>query len=470
MPPFVSRAIAWWRDQPLVRRFLLADALIMVIAALVVGFWLTSRIEQSVLENTAAATSLYMESFVEPISHELDGDAELSPGATAHLNAILAETPLGERIASIKIWKENGLVAHASDPALIGRSFEETEELRGAWAGRVTSTFEELDDDESAAEKALGLPLYEVYAPIRRAGTGIVIAVAEFYAHADQLQADLASARQQTWAIVAAVFATCGFLLLGIVQAAGRTIDRQRALLEETVAQTRAVARQNRDLRERAVGAAARAAAHAEKTLRTVGSDLHDGPAQHLATAAMRMDRIRPETDAGRSEAEAARTAITEALTEIRRLSRGLVLPDLEGMDLREVVGRAADLFSEQSGHTVPVTDNALRQSPRLDQSRRLCIYRFLQEALSNANRHAGGAGIGITIEATRAEIRVTVTDTGPGFDPEAAVPQGSDRGQGLAGLRDRAESIGGEIRLQTAPGAGTTLTLMLPNIEESGT
>jgi signal transduction histidine kinase len=63
---------------------------------------------------------------------------------------------------------------------------------------------------------------------------------------------------------------------------------------------------------------------------------------------------------------------------------------------------------------------------------------------------------------AVTSEVAVTVRDCGPGFDP-AALAVRADGGQGLAGLRDRAESIGGEIEIESAPGQGTVLRLRLP-------
>ena len=68
----------------------------------------------------------------------------------------------------------------------------------------------------------------------------------------------------------------------------------------------------------------------------------------------------------------------------------------------------------------------------------------------------------GVTVAATAERVVATVRDAGCGFDPAAATARAGG-GQGLAGMRDRAESIGGEVRLESAPGAGTTLALTLP-------
>ncbi len=310
--------LARWRDQPLVLQFLLAGGAVMLAAMLVIGAWITGRIEDSVVANTASAGALYLESFVSPLSQELAANDRLSEPAVRALNEVFATTGIGKRIVSFKIWKPDGLVAHASNPTLIGKRFTPKPALQAAWAGKVTGTFDELDNAENATEAALGIPLLEVYSPLHEVWSGKIIAVAEFYEVATDLQHDLADARRKSWLLVAGVFLASGLMLLGIVRAGGRTIAQQKAQLEARVAQ-------NAELRQRAIGASARATAQAERSLRRVSADLHDGPAQYVALAAMRLDSLAPETEAGRQEAAIVREALQTALTENpRRLARAL--------------------------------------------------------------------------------------------------------------------------------------------------
>jgi signal transduction histidine kinase len=453
--------VAFWEGLSLVARFALAGGTVMLAAMLLVGGWITARIERAVIDNTAAATALYMESMISPITQELAHGDALSDPARQALQEVLDGTPLGARVASLKIWKAGGLLAYASDPALIGRTFPATEELRAAWGGRVTASMETLQDEEDALEAAMGLPLLEIYSPVREVWTGEVIAVAEFYAIEDLLVRDLTAARRESWLMVAGVFGLCGLLLFGIVGAGGRTIERQKAQLRAEAERSRAIAEQNAALRQRAVGASVRAAAETERRLRQASADLHDGPAQYLGLAALRLDRVVPDSDAGRTEAAVIREAVTTALAEIRTISRGLSLPDLESAGLGEVVARALDLHLRQSDEPIPIDWSGPR-APEIDLSTKTCVFRFLQEAVSNARRHGGGPSA-ISVEVGPDRLRVTVRDEGPGFDPTAPTGVRPDGGQGLSGLRDRAESIGGHIDIDSAPGRGTALALDLP-------
>ncbi len=455
--------VGFWRELSLVGRFALAGGAVMLAAMLVVGGWITARIERAVIDNTAAATALYMESMISPITQELAETDVLSEPAQQALNEMMSGTPLGARIVSYKIWKEEGLVAYASDPDLVGRQFVPTDGLRRAWQGSVSASLEDLSDEEDQVEAALGLPLLEIYSPVREVWSGEVIAVAEFYAVEDLLVRDLNIARRESWMIVAGVFTFCGLSLFGIVSAGGRTIARQQARLVQEAERSRDIAAQNAALRQRAVSASARATAESERRLRQASADLHDGPAQYLGLAALRLERILPAGDDGRKEADEIRAALNTALSEIRTISRGLSLPDLDRADLRDVVDRVVGLHRRQAEAEVSVGWSG-PADPALDPSAKICAFRFLQEALSNAYRHGGGAAeVDVDVDIAGDQVRVTVRDRGAGFDPSEAARVRPDGGQGLTGLRDRAESIGGHIEIVTGPGQGTTISLHLP-------
>lgn len=442
-------------------QFLLAGGVVMLAALFVTGRWITERIEASVVANTANATALYVDSFVTPISQDLAAGDTLSDAARQALDASF-QGGFGERIVSIKLWRPDGYVVYGNGGAVEGRPRTAPEELATALDGRVVATLEALHDDESSREAALGIPLLEVYAPILAIGTGEVIGVVEFYEVATELERDLAAARRLSWLLIASVFGLSGLALYGIVRAGSNTISRQAAALRAQVAESRRIAAENRALGERVVRASARATAATERALRRAGADLHDGPAQHVALASMRIGAVAPDTAAGREEVAAIRSALGAALDEIRAISRGLSLPDLEGLSLAETVERAVEANRRHADAHLDVGFSGPRDA-ELDFPARTCLYRFLQEALANAARHAPGAAVEVSVATTPDRVRVAVRDRGPGFLPETALGLRPDGGEGLAGLRDRAESLGARLEVDTAPGAGTLLVLTLP-------
>lgn len=433
----------------------------MLATMLTVGLWVSSKIEQAVVQNSALAASSYIESFISPLSQDLASGDALSEPARQAMEEIFSNTALNERVVSYKIWKAGGLIVQASDPALIGRVFEPSDDLRAAWLGQVAASYEDHNDSEDEAEALLGVPLLEVYSPVREIWSGRVIAVAEFYERADVLERELSDASRKSWIIVGASFLASGALLFGIVQTGGQTIREQRLRLEDQLAATEELATQNHALRRRAITASSRATAQTERAIRRIGLDLHDGPAQHLSLAALRLDAALAKADLQQPN-EDIRETLNQAMEELRAISRGLSVPDLDQLDLPSVVRRATEENEKQTGMSIE-TSFVGRDPGDLGYAEKLCIYRFLQEGLSNAYRHGNVTAAQVQVCGGETHITVEVSDSGAGFDANLRREIRDDGGQGLLGLRDRSESIGGSIDIESKPDAGTKLRLSLP-------
>lgn len=466
-PAFPTAPPRRWRDWSLATQFAVAGGVVMLIAMLVVGRWVSMRIEDAVVRNTANATAQYMESFISPLSQDLAKSDTLSPGAKRALDEIFTNTPLGQRVVSFKIWKDGGLVVEASDKAIIGRRFAGDEALAEAWGGVVVASFAAPADEESAAEHALGVPLLEIYSPIREVWSGRVIAVAEFYEVGTELQADLADARRNSWLAVATVMFLIGASLYAIVLRGSRTIDSQRAALTSQLARLTELSEHNTALRRRVQNAAARASALNDQSMRQVGADLHDGPAQLMGFAALRLDTLRGavESPVAQQDLTAVERAVKDAIHELRTIARGLSLPDIELRPVGDLVRGVAEAHAARTGSAVAVSCDA-DPDRALSPAVKICLYRFVQEGLNNAWRHAGGAGQRVDLSMRGGLLTLTVGDSGPGFAATAAAtappPADDGRGMGLSGLRDRVESLGASFERRDTPGGGAELCMIL--------
>jgi signal transduction histidine kinase len=319
----------------------------------------------------------------------------------------------------------------------------------------VAAEFDELEDEENVTERQTDVPLLEIYSPIREPWSGKVVAVAEFYEAAGDLQATLAAAWRRSWLVVAAVTLCIMGLLFGIVLRGSGLIASQRRALEERVTELSALLRQNEDLRLGVQQASRRTATLNEQFLRRISADLHDGPAQLLALASLRLGHDGPAQDAAARPGELAaiRSFLDDAMLEIRSICRGLVLPQIDAMDLKEVVASAVAAHEQRTGTTVEFSVEGM--ASRLWQPEKICVFRFVQEGLHNAFRHAAGAGQAVAVVASAGLFRVTVSDTGPGLAMDRP------EGLGLAGLRERVASLGGRFSIESSP-AGTVLTMIL--------
>jgi signal transduction histidine kinase len=194
-----------------------------------------------------------------------------------------------------------------------------------------------------------------------------------------------------------------------------------------------------------------------ERFVRRLGADLHDGPAQLIGLALLRLDALHPllaAKDSNSEEFEKLRAVLQDCLREIRHLSAGLAPPDLDSLPLGKVLELAVRQHEQRTGSAVSSAIGTLPENT--SSQHRVCIYRFVQEGLNNAYRHAAAVGQMVQAASDGRELTVEVADKGPGFSPSSNSFGGG--GLGLAGLRARVESLGGKFSLETQLRSGTRL------------
>jgi signal transduction histidine kinase len=460
---FLGEFLQRWGRLSLALQFLIAGGISLLVVMLVVGLWVTSQIRQGVMRNSAATTALYVDSVIAPLLPDMRKSRELSDTVKRALDETLDQGALGKRLASFRLWRRDGMVLYAKDATLIGKVFEPNANLIAAFGGNVVAEYNDLGDDvESREERAAGVPLFEIYNPVREPWSGEVVAVSEFYEIADDFQSELNAALWQSWLVVAGATAAGLALLSGIVFRGSRTIQTQRTALEAKVAELQALLTQNSSLRQRVQRASRRATAINERYLRRIGADLHDGPAQLVALAALRMDSpvlLDPGASIEQRETEIAgiHKTLGEAMREIRGICNGLVLPQIETAAVPDILRLAVTEHQRRTATSVSLVLPA--RLPELGTSEKISIYRFVQEGLNNAYRHGKGKDQAVKAGIKSGKLVVEVLDGGPGFDPARS------EGLGLAGLRERIESIGGQFETLSNP-QGTRLMITL-SVEE---
>jgi signal transduction histidine kinase len=147
------------------------------------------------------------------------------------------------------------------------------------------------------------------------------------------------------------------------------------------------------------------------------------------------------------------------ALAETRSLVGTLRPPDLDAEGLTVALRKRVELLRRVHHVAIGLT---VRGPARLrDRTLEREVLRVATEALSNALQHAGAGRIDVTLDSGGDAIRLTVADNGTGFDLPATVR--ASRRLGLTSMRERAEALGGVLHIDTAPGAGTRVTLEVP-------
>src|SRR5215211_478519 len=184
------------------QRFMLASLAILAIGMAGIGAWVTSQIEEGVVDRTAATTALYVDSLVAPPLQDLIASDQLTPESIDRLDWLFEDTPLGQEVIVFQVWDPAGNIVYGTVPSLVGQQFPVEEELGHALAGEVSA---DIGQPEGAAELPPDIPrdeLIEIYSPIRGRSTGEVVAAAEFYYATDALAGDVAAAQRRSWMVV----------------------------------------------------------------------------------------------------------------------------------------------------------------------------------------------------------------------------------------------------------------------------
>jgi PAS domain S-box-containing protein len=201
-----------------------------------------------------------------------------------------------------------------------------------------------------------------------------------------------------------------------------------------------------------------------EEERQRIARELHDDTAQRLATLILRIRRLALEEDAVARKAllEQIREEIVDAAEGVKRMARGLRPPEIEELGLSLAIVAHVRSLREGAGFEVETELGAVDGS--LNVTAKLAMYRIVQEALSNARRHAATSRATVRLFAQGDTVVAEVEDRGKGFRLSRAMQSGG--GLGLVGMRERATMIGGRLSIDSLPGEGTTVRVVVPAMD----
>jgi signal transduction histidine kinase len=259
-------------------------------------------------------------------------------------------------------------------------------------------------------------------------------------------------------------------LVLGVVLALVFVV-RLRVLEERSDRQKHAALDAERHLRE----LSQQLVAAQEEERRKLSRELHDHVGQMLTALRMELGRV-DRISAGHSAPfdaaqgkpfDAAQSRLATAVAEcrqlvdemvriVRDLALGLRPSMLDDIGLQPALEWQARDFSRRYG--VPVDLEVEGDLDTLTDQHRTCVYRVVQEALTNTIRHARARRVVITVRAGAERLVLSVNDDGVGVDPSVR-----RNGFGLRGIEERVRELNGTVEMQSAAGRGSTLTIELP-------
>ena len=201
--------------------------------------------------------------------------------------------------------------------------------------------------------------------------------------------------------------------------------------------------------------------AHEEES-RRIARELHDDINQRLAVVSMRLGYLKegPPASATELKQEIGEVGqeIADLAADIQAVSHRLHPAKLEILGLERAAAGFCEELSNRHGVTIDVHVENIPTALTGDIS--LCLYRVLQEALQNVVKHSGSSRAHVSLNGHVDTIKLTVKDSGAGFDPQEAMRGG---GLGLTSMTERLKVVGGHLSIQSQPGHGTVIHAVAP-------
>jgi len=189
-----------------------------------------------------------------------------------------------------------------------------------------------------------------------------------------------------------------------------------------------------------------------------IGKELHDNINQMLTTVKLYYEMALTSKDLNNELIKKGTEILIMAIEEIRRLSKSLVVPGVDELDLSESIENLIDSIKE--GKEI-IINFSVSQNKELPGKIKLTIFRIIQEQVNNILKHANAKKIDIQISDSAGNIKLIIRDDGQGFDTSK-----KKQGIGLKNIISRAELYDGTVRIDSAPGKGCLLEVNIPSNE----
>jgi signal transduction histidine kinase len=412
---------------------LLIISLISIGLSLVVSYYL----RKDLLEREWSFTADYIRT--ESLYHLTPEDfaAPLTNRAQEDFKSLHQQTLMMPEIIRVKIYNAAMTVVWSDEPRLIGQRFPDNQHLLSALTGQTMVNVEIESKGENIYERNDAGHLVEVYVPVSFPGTAQVAGVVETYKLPEQVFANIHRSQLIVTGTALAGGALLYLSLFWIVLRAARRIDGQRALT-------------------------ARIQALREEERARVAREIHDELGQTLT--ALKIDlawwtsRLPEEPPALRETARRMLAMADTMIQTVRRMFTDLRPAILDDLGLVAALDWQAQDFQVRTGIQCQFSSDEDRSV--LDPELATTLFRICQEALNNVARHAKATRVIIRHEQQADGLLLTVEDNGKGItEREIADP----KSLGLAGMRERALLLGGDLTIVGRPGAGTTLRVRMP-------
>jgi hypothetical protein len=202
-----------------------------------------------------------------------------------------------------------------------------------------------------------------------------------------------------------------------------------------------------------------------EKERKRVAAEIHDGIGQMLTSLRMKLEQIEDRTEAPDPEVLMVNHMLTRLITETRRICSDLLPSVLEDFGLHSAIEDLVKTCKDADRKPEFLLDTNLRQT-KLSRELEISVYRILQEGLNNVIKHAQASRVEIYIDDSGEYLNLMIKDNGKGFfydSQQLHLKNLARKMNGIRGMKERAELLGGTFTISAEPGKGAIIQLEIP-------
>ena len=198
-----------------------------------------------------------------------------------------------------------------------------------------------------------------------------------------------------------------------------------------------------------------------------IAREIHDGPAQYIANAMMRIDFckvvVKKDLEKGIKELDDVKSNVKMALKEVRGIIYDLRPLSLEERGLTEAIKEMINILSSENN--IQVNSYIEEFQGDIDKIIQISVYRVIQEILNNTKKHSEAKVVNFKISIIKEHIFIFLQDNGIGFDVKDTLSNIKIKGNcyGLLGIYERVKSLGGKIEIKSSTNEGTTYKIKIP-------
>ena len=196
-----------------------------------------------------------------------------------------------------------------------------------------------------------------------------------------------------------------------------------------------------------------------QATLNNISQEIHDNVGQLLSLTKMQLNLIEAQEVKDNNLISEAKDNISKAMTDLRDLAKGMSSDRIQLLGLYDSVSQEAVRINKGGRLQVQVSSNGTKKEP--DHKKQLVVFRVIQECFQNIIKHAQANHVLVTFTYQLDSFDLVIIDDGIGFDYHPGSP--ASEGLGLMNIFNRIHLVGGDVTLNSSPGAGTTIHIKVP-------